>query len=71
MTSRSFQNVAVLDVPPVLPQVRRNPVRPGLLAHQRRGHRVGFAPAPPTVTRLPQRRDMIDIDTQLQHTVKL
>ena len=64
-------DVAVLDVPSVLPQVGRDSVRPGGLASHGPGHRVGLAAPQSAVTRLAERGNMININTQLQHTFEV
>ena len=53
-------HVLHLDVPPVLAQMQRDAVRAGELRGERGMHRIRIARAP----RLPQRRDVIDVDAQ-------
>ena len=56
------RDIVIGDVPPVLAQMRGDAVRPGLRRHQPGAHRIGIArPA-----RVPDRRDMVDIDAQAQ-----
>jgi hypothetical protein len=56
-------HVPILDVAPVLAQVDRDPVGSAQVRLDRRPHRVGLVRAP----RLPQRGDVIDVDTELNH----
>jgi hypothetical protein len=51
-------NVMVLDMPPILPKVRRDPVSTGFHRRMRGKYGVGFVgPA-----RLPYRGDVVDVD---------
>ena len=50
------------DVPPVLAQVRGDPVGAGLGGDDRGAHRVGMIAA----ARVPDRRDMVDIDAEAE-----
>ena len=54
-------HVAILDVPAVFAQMQRDVVRAGLLGQQRRMHRIRIRHA----ARLPHRRDVIDVDAEL------
>ena len=54
-------HVALLDVAAILAQVQRDAVGAGLLGHQRRLHRLRIARA----ALLAQRRDVIDVDAQV------
>jgi len=45
-------------VPPVLAEMGRDPVCPGLGRHDRCAHRIGMV----TAARVPDRRHMVDID---------
>jgi hypothetical protein len=53
-------NVGILDVAPVLAQVRGDPVDADLLAEARRLDGIRLVAAPG----LPQRRDMIDVHVE-------
>ncbi len=55
--------VAVLDVPAVFAEVDRDPVGAAQLGQHGRPDRVRLAPA----SGLPERGDMIDVDTQARH----
>ena len=54
------RDVLVADVAPVLAQMRGDVVGAGLDGELRRAQRIGIAPAP----RIPQRRDVIDVDAE-------
>ena len=56
-------HVLVLDVAPVLAQVDGDAVGAAQVRLDRRPHRVGLVGAP----RLPQRRDVVDVDAELDH----
>ena len=51
--------------------MRGDAVRAGGFADQRRFDRIRFTAVAPSVTRLPQRRDVIDIHPQLEHGTRL
>ena len=53
-------DIRVLNVPPVFPEVGRDPVGPGPLAQHGGGHRIGVGAAP----RLPDRGDMVNVHVQ-------
>ena len=52
-------HIPLLNMPPVLPQMDGDPVRPALLGEQRRLHRIRDIDPP----RLPHGSNMVDIDT--------
>ena len=58
-------HVLVLDVAAVLAQVHRDAVRAAQVRLDRRPHRVRLVGAP----RLADRRDVVDVDAQLDHSV--
>src|SRR5208283_3067569 len=63
--------IAVLDVAPVFPEVGGDAVRARRLTVERGGNRVRLALRASTVARFAERRDVIDVYTQLQHTLRL
>ena len=60
-----FPHIPILDMAPVLAQVRGDAVGPGGLAGEGCAHRVRFAPAAAAIPRLAERRHVIDVYTQL------
>ena len=65
-----FPNIAVLDVPAVFPQMGGDAVRAGRFANQRGFDRVRFAVDAPAITRFAERGDMVDVDTQFEHSAR-
>ena len=64
---REAGNVLIGDVPPVLAQMGGDTVGAGLGGEQAGAHRVGIA-CPP---RVPDRRDMVDIDPEAEPTIRI
>ena len=62
-----FRHIAVLDVPPILAQMRRDAVRAGRLRCERGLHGTRLAAAKPAITRLANGRDMVNVDAEFQH----
>jgi hypothetical protein len=60
-------NVAVLDVPSILPQVGGDPVRARALASQSGGQHFRFPGWASAVPGFAKGRDVVDIHTELQH----
>ena len=56
-------DIAVLDMATVLAQMRRDAVRTGLLAEQRRRNGIGFTMAKAAIPRFADRGNMVNIDT--------
>ena len=66
-----FKYIAILDMPPILSQMRRDPHRAGFFGNQRGSHRIGFrvwALRGFAVAGLPQGGDMVDVNSKTRHT---
>ena len=62
-------DVAVLNMTPVLAQVRGDPMRASGLAHQRRGDGIRLAVTEPAITRLADRGHVINVDAKFEHEI--
>src|SRR5208282_4304260 len=60
-------NVAVLDVPAVFAQMRGDAVRAGGFTNPRRLDRIRFAETAPTIPRLAERCDVVNVDAEFEH----
>ena len=64
-----FPDVAVLDVPAILAQMRGNAVCAGGFANPRGRDGVRLAESASAIARLAERRDVINVDAEFEHKI--
>ena len=58
-------------MPPVFAQMRGDAVRARRLANPRGLNRTGFAESAPAITRLADRGDVVNVDSEFEHKTKI